>query len=120
MPHVPIAQPRAQQIAGTYWTPPTEATIAEIHPLLMAIIIMMPNPRGWGLYSANVYDMGSGEPLGYFDIALDQATRRACGHYSAVGSSVVTRSPIWFQCAGDENDAIQLFYELVREAGHVE
>jgi hypothetical protein len=119
MSHMPAGQPRAEQIAGTYRTLPRRATMAEVHPLLMAIIIMMPNHQDWGLYSADVYDMASGGPLGYFDIAFDPPTHRACGYYSAVGSSVVMRSPRWFQCPGDINDAMRAFHALLRQAGHV-
>ena len=120
MPYMPIARPRAVELSGTYWTPPTRTTMAEIHPLLMAILIMLPHRQGWSLYSADVYDMGSGDPLGYFDIASEPTTLRACGYYNAVGSSVVMRRPIWFQSHGNENDVVQAFYELVREAGHVD
>ena len=119
MPHMPIAQLRAEDITGTYWTPPTEATMAEIHPLLMATMIMMPNYQRWSLYSANVYDMASGAPLGYFDIAVDPTTHRGCGYFNAVGSSIVMRKPVWFQCAGYASDVVQAFYDVLREAGHV-
>ncbi|WP_245312401.1 hypothetical protein [Rhizobium sp. R693] len=120
MPDMPNAQPRAHEITGTYWTPPTHATMAEIHPLLMAVLIMIPSYKRWNLYSANVYDMASGGPLGYFDIAVDPATRRACGYFNSVGSDIVMRKPIWFPGAGDVSDVVQTFYETVREAGHVE
>ncbi|SEI14069.1 hypothetical protein SAMN05216228_102784 [Rhizobium tibeticum] len=119
MPHMPAGQPRAKEMTGTCWTSPRRATLAEIHPLLMAIIILMPNYQDWGLYSADVWDMASGGPLGYFDISFDPPTRRACGYYNAVGSSVVMRSPRWFQCTGDINDAMRAFHALVREAGYV-
>jgi hypothetical protein len=120
MPNMPNAQPRAHEISGTYWTPPTQATMAEIHPLLMAVLIVIPSYQRWSLYSANVYDMASGGPLGYFDIAADPDRRRACGYYNSVGSAVVMRKPTWFPASGHADAVVQAFYEIVREAGHVD
>lgn len=120
MKNTPIARACPEEYSGVYWTTPTKATMAEIHPLLIAVIIMMPNHRSWCLHSADVYEMNSGGPLGYFDIAFDPPTRRACGYYGAIGSQVVMRSPIWFECAGDVDDVMRAFHALVREAGHVD
>ncbi len=120
MPNMPIARLRADEMTGTYWTPPREATMAEIHPLLMALLIMLPNYERWRLHSTDVYDMASGGPLGYFDIALDPVTHRACGYFNSVGTNVAMRKPVWFQYASDTCDALQTFYEIVREAGHVD
>ncbi|MBW9118222.1 hypothetical protein JNB88_31925 [Rhizobium cauense] len=120
MKNMPIAQARPQDYAGVYWTPPAKATLAEIHPLLMARLVGKPDYQKWSVYSADVFDMMSGGPLGYFEVACDPPTRRACGYYSAIGSRVVMRSPIWFECAGDVDHAMRAFHALVREAGHVD
>jgi hypothetical protein len=72
------------------------------------------------IHSTDVYDVASGGPLGYFDVAFDPATHRACGYSNAVGPDIVVRRPTWFQCAGDVSHVVQAFYEIVRDTGHVD
>ena len=87
MTKTPIAHVRAEEISGIYWTPPAQATIAEIHPLLMAIVVSKPNYKDWLAYSANDFEMSSGGPVGYFEIVLDPAPR---GHVATIVPSAAS------------------------------
>ncbi|RUM24618.1 hypothetical protein EFQ99_16460 [Rhizobium vallis] len=111
---------RAEEISGLYWTPPARATIAEIHPLLIATFVSKTNYKDWSAYSANVFDMSSGGPVGYFEVVLDPDSNRACGYYSSVGSEPAIAPPIWFARSGDVDAVLRDFHRILREAGHVE
>jgi len=120
MTRTPIKKPWAEDGMGTYWTTPTEASLAEVHPLLMAVLLMMPGREEWSLLSVEAYDMGSGGPVGSFDIAFDPRSGRGCGYFNAVGCEQAMDKPLWFQGSGNESDFIEAFYLLMRDAGHVE
>ena len=47
---VPSGQPWAEE-AGTYWTGPSEGLLAEVHPLLMVLLLMLPADQRWYLLS---------------------------------------------------------------------
>lgn len=119
MTSLPIRRLRTDEITGTYWTPPTTATLAEIHPRLMAIVIVKADSRDWQLYSANVFDMESGGPIGYFEIARDPAGGRACGLFSEIGSQDAAPVPIWFDCSEDIDATARAFHRILIAAGHV-
>jgi hypothetical protein len=88
MTKTPIGQPWADGETGTYWPSPNEVTLAEVHPLLMTALLMLPDYQVWSLCSVDVYDMDSGAPLGSFDIGFDQgAAERA-----ATSTPLVTNS----------------------------
>lgn len=120
MTRTPTAHLRAEEMSGIYWTPPTPATSAEIDPMLMVIVMSKPNYSEWSIYSANVFDMSSGAPLGSFDMALDPTSDRACGYYSSIASNPTHSSPTWFASSGDINNVMRDFHRILREAGHVE
>ncbi|MBO9198233.1 hypothetical protein J5277_29310 [Rhizobium sp. 16-449-1b] len=107
-------------MTGTYWTPPVEASLAEIHPLLMAAVLMIPDYQDWSIYSADAYDMASGGPLGSFEVVVDPRTMRAYGYFRAVGSHQPMPRPLRFEGVGDESSAVESFYTLMKDAGHVE
>ncbi|MFK0335456.1 hypothetical protein ACIQUB_30545 [Rhizobium sp. NPDC090275] len=119
MARTPIGQLRADDEIGTYWTTPSEASLAEVHPLLMAVLLMLPGRQEWSVVSVEAYDMGSGGPIGSFDIAFDRRSGRACGYFNTVGCDQPMDKPLWFRSSGDENDFIEAFYLLMRDAGHV-
>jgi hypothetical protein len=119
MTKTPMGQLWAEE-TGTYWSSPSEATLAEVHPLLMAVLLMLPDHPDWSLYSVDVYDMGSGAPLGSFEISFDPRSGRACGYFNAVGYEQLMSKPLWFNCSGDESGVIEGFYLLMRNAGHVQ
>jgi len=120
MSNMPTAKPWAEEISGTYWTPPAQASLAEIHPLLMAVVLVIPDYQDWSIYAVDVYDMASGCPLGKFEVAFNPRTMRAYGYYSAVGSQQPMPTALRFEHVGDESVAIENFYSLMRDAGHVE
>ncbi len=87
MTRTPIKKPWAEDEIGTYWTTPGEASLAEAHPLLMAVLLMMPGHQEWSVLSVEAYDMGSGGPIGSFDIASTQgAAGRAATSMPLVAS----------------------------------
>ncbi|MDM9628472.1 hypothetical protein QTL95_21480 [Rhizobium sp. S152] len=120
MTKTPIGQPWANEETGTYWASPNEVTLAEVHPLLMAVLLMRLDYADWSLCSVDVYDMGSGAPLGSFDIGFNPRSGGACGYFNAVGFEQIMSKPLWFNCSGDESDVIEAFYLLMRNAGHVQ
>jgi hypothetical protein len=119
MTKTPIGQPWADDETGTYWATPSEATLAEVHPLLMAVLLMIPSYPNWALCSVDVYDMGSGAPVCSFDIGFDPRSGRARRYFNAVGYEQLMSKPLWFDCSGGESDVIEAFYLLMRNAGHV-
>ena len=63
MTRTPIKKPWAEDEIGTYWTTPREASLAEAHPPLMGVLLMMPGHQEWSVLSVEAYDMGSGGRL---------------------------------------------------------
>ncbi|MBB3394263.1 hypothetical protein FHT71_000913 [Rhizobium sp. BK060] len=120
MKTVPIDTIRAEPVTGNYWTPPLEVSTAEIHPTLMETLVRIPQCESWRIFAINIYDMVSKGPLGYFEIAIDPLTHRACGYFAQVGFHPPMSEPIWFHCPGSVEDAIETFYQIVRTKGCLE
>ncbi|ULJ73004.1 hypothetical protein [Rhizobium gallicum] len=95
---------------GTYWTPAGPMTVSEAHPNLKAQLPPRLGFRRIRLMTACAYDVDSGGPVGYFEIALDPDNERACGVFRTIFEGEdITSKPVWFPC---ENDA-ELFIDKV-------
>ncbi|KRB49241.1 hypothetical protein ASE04_18920 [Rhizobium sp. Root708] len=76
MTKTPITRSWADEISGTYWTMPAQASLAEIHPLLMAVLLVIAGYQDWSIYSADAYDMAWGGPLGSVEVAFETSASR--------------------------------------------
>jgi hypothetical protein len=103
------------ELSGTYWTPATEAEADEMHPRLLEAV----NGReGLKLYAVNLFLLPEGAPNGYLDIAIDPATKEACGLYSAtLGLEEFVTGPIWFAAKGDVEETIYVLVSQLETQG---
>lgn len=105
---------------GTYWTPTVPMTISEAHPNLIA---QLPPRLGFQrihLLTACAYDMSSGGPVGYFEVALDPDNRRACGVFRTIFKGEdITSKPVWFPCENDAELAVERVSRMAQADGWI-
>ncbi|MBB6304690.1 hypothetical protein [Rhizobium leucaenae] len=104
-----IDEPEIEQ--GTYWTPYHECQPDEIQPILLQEI---GNRTGVKLYSANLFDIPSGAPIGHIELALDTEVKEACGvFFFPRGFEEEIVGPEWLAASPEMDDTIQSFVDAL-------
>lgn len=98
-----------------YWTPPSSATLAEVHPLLSAVLIMCPDQGQLVIQSCQVFDAATACPRGNFDVAADPATGRAWGYFDIGNTDRPMKKSIAFAYGGPADGIVEAFYRAYRE-----
>ncbi|TCU26501.1 hypothetical protein EV130_104112 [Rhizobium azibense] len=105
---------------GTYWTPAVPMTQREAHSNLIS---QLPPRLGFHrirLMTACAYDVATGSPVGYFEIALDPDNARACGVFRTIFEGEdITSKPVWFPCENDAEPAIEKVFQMTQADGWV-
>lgn len=109
------AQEEKSELRGAYWTPASEAEVDEIHPRLLEAIDGRETIK---LYAVNLFTLPEGTPDGYLDIALDAATKEACGlYYITTGFEEFVTGPIWFTPRSDIEETVYAFVSQLEAQG---
>ncbi|MDM9624568.1 hypothetical protein QTL95_01585 [Rhizobium sp. S152] len=110
-----FARPRKPQ--DIYWTTPSASSLAEIHPLLMAVLLMRANRAQLLIQSCQVFDAATASPRGNFDVAFDPSTGSAWGYFDHGNTDHQMTRPLAFQLSGPSEDSIEAFHRVLQERG---
>jgi hypothetical protein len=114
-------QPNREDLEqGTYWTPSYEIAITETYPRLLAALKAGAALERMRLFVAGAYDLGSGEPVGQLEVAMDFERGLACGVFrSMIDGEDISGKPVWFGCGSDPDCAIKMVLDSARAEGLV-
>jgi len=108
---------------GFYSTPPYATDIDDIHPVLLKAASDRPS-QNLEFYTAVAYEIPSAWQAGCFEAVVDKVAKEACGSYRFTWhdderSIDYATVPVWFQCDGDADDAIEAIYGHLHRAGFI-
>lgn len=106
---------RPRKARTLYWTPSSISTLAEVHPLLTAVLLMVPDRTQLLIQTCQVFDAATACPRGNFDVAVDLATSKAWGYFDKGNTDRPIKRPIAFAYDGRSDQIVEAFYRAFRE-----
>jgi hypothetical protein len=106
---------RPRKVRAIYWTPASITTLAEVHPLLTAVLLMVPDRSQLLIQTCQVFDAASACPRGNFDVAADPIAGTAWGYFDKGNTDRPMKKPIAFAYDGRPDRIVEAFYRAFRE-----